>query len=399
MRPVVRSLAPLVASLLVLTAPSSRASADASADAKAAFAAGQDAERRGEWAAAADAYQRAYELQPHPNAIYNVGYAAERAGQRRRAATAYERYLAMAPDASDRARVESAVAALRAAVGTLEIRGLLAGAPTGAEVLIDGTPRGTTPLALELPGGAYALELRLGSRSASRNVLTAFGEPALIELDVSAEPGALAVRANVDGAQVTIDGFVVGNAPLSTALTGGEHTVEVSAAGYHPDRQTVSIRPGGSASLAFALIAATAPGSPPPPPAPAPQASVLGVRVGWEPAGEDRSLVGLLGRRRGRLTGALALGAVNGAFYNGLHADAYLRRGLLSPVIGVGGGYVYGEAAGLMVYLDVGLALVDMLPTRSLRVDARVAATFTLVRSESTAVAVPITATLAFSSR
>jgi hypothetical protein len=399
MCPAARSLAPLLASIVVLAAFCSHARADASADAKAAFAAGQDAERRGAWAEAADAYQRAYDLQPHPNAAYNVGYAAERAGQRRRAATAYDRYLADAPDASDRGRVLDAIAALRAAVGTLEVRGLLAGAPTGAEVILDGTTRGTTPLTLEVPGGAYALELRLGSRSARRNVLTAFGEPTVVELDVSAEPGMLAVRANVAGAEVTIDGFPAGGAPLSTALTGGEHTVEVSAGGYHVDRQTVVIRPGGSASLAFALTAATAPGSAPPPPVPAPQASVLGIRVGWAPAGDDRSVVGLLARRRGRLTGALALGAVNGAFYNGLHADAYLRRGLLSPVIGAGGGYVYGEAAGLMAYLDIGLALVDMLPTRGLRVDARVAATFTIQRSETTAVTVPITATLAFSAR
>jgi hypothetical protein len=100
------------------------------------FAAGERAFAAGDYLHAAESFERAYELSPHPDAMWNVARSWERTGELARAANAYDLYLRTAPPgARDR---EQAIAALRAAaarVGRLEIQ-----APDLSDVRVDDRP-------------------------------------------------------------------------------------------------------------------------------------------------------------------------------------------------------------------------------------------------------------------
>ncbi len=390
-----RSLALLVAAGLLMVP--GQAVADADADARQAFDDGAAAEKRGAWTDAADAYQRAYTLKPHPYALFNLGRAREHTGELRLAAEAYQRYLDESPAAADRPRVQATIASLRATEGALTVETTLAGTPVAAEVMVDGAARGTAPQTLRLPGGPHRVELQLGSRRASRDVVTEFGEPQRLVIDVSARPGALAVRANVDGAAVTIDGFLAGATPLHVDLPAGPHVVDVSASGHVSSRQTVDLAPGGSAALAFYVAPLPTAPAPPAPPE-RDRAGVLAVQGLITVDGRD-GLVTLIGTRAGPLTAGVVLGAWDGAGYYGTHADVMLSRRRLTPLLGIGVGYVVSEQGGVAVVPTAGLAVRDVLPGLGVRVDLHVTASAFVQWTDRAHVAFPLGASLVFSRR
>lgn len=392
-----RSAAVALAVLLLTTGRA--AHADAADDARAAFDAGAAAEQRGAWAEAAAAYQRAYDLKPHPYALFNLGRALEHDGARRQAAMAYQRYLDESPAAADRARVERTIAALRATPGALTITSALAGAPVAAEVTIDGTARGAAPLTVELPGGPHRVELTLGSRRASRDVVTEFGEPLALAIDVSARPGTLAVRANIEGAAVTIDGFLAGATPLRLELPAGPHVVDVSATGRVGSRQSTTLAPGGSAALAFYLapLPTAAPAIAPTPDATT-QTGVLGVHALATTTGTV-GLLGSLGARRGGVTAGLTLGGWDGHGLYGAYADVALGRRRVAPLLGIMVGYVVADVSGFALAPTAGLEVHDVLPPLGVRVDLRLTASAIVELAGGAHVAFPFGAALVFARR
>lgn len=130
--------------------------------------------------------------------------------------------------------------------------------PAGAAVVIDGQPRGFTPLTLTLTPGAHTLELM------------AEGEPRSIPLTITAggtvsqfielpKPGAvtgqLQVRTEPSGARVTIDGIARGQAPLTVdGLSPGPHTV-VLANDLGSVTHEVTVEAGATASLVAPMTA------------------------------------------------------------------------------------------------------------------------------------------------
>jgi hypothetical protein len=132
--------------------------------------------------------------------------------------------------------------------------------PPGAEVVLDGEPRGVSPTTLTVAAGAHVLELRSA------------GEPRLISLDVAAgahlsqyielgkaqgqvpsASGSLQVRTEPAGARISVDGVPRGVSPVTVAdLPPGEHTVIVETPAGSTT-QTVTVEAGTTASLVAQL--------------------------------------------------------------------------------------------------------------------------------------------------
>jgi hypothetical protein len=128
--------------------------------------------------------------------------------------------------------------------------------PAGVPVTIDGTPRGVTPLAVDLTAGDHLVELitssehrripvtiRAGSESSQFLEMLA---TAAVETSSTTE---LRIRTEPLGAAVTIDGQSVGKSPVSVSdLAPGTHTVVLK----HEDgsaTEQVLIERGKTASL------------------------------------------------------------------------------------------------------------------------------------------------------
>ena len=130
--------------------------------------------------------------------------------------------------------------------------------PAGAPVVIDGRPRGVTPLTLALTPGAHTL------------VLVTDGEPRTIPLTITAGgmvsqfielpkagavTGQLQVRSEPSGARVSVDGMARGVAPLTIdGLTPGAHTVML-VNGLGSVEHEVKVEAGATASLVVPMTA------------------------------------------------------------------------------------------------------------------------------------------------
>ncbi len=136
--------------------------------------------------------------------------------------------------------------------------------PAVATVFIGGRERGTTanPLAGIAPGEVEVVLRAEGYRERRERVtLEADKETVLASSRLQALPATLTVTANILGAEVVVDGAVVGAttgeadafevAPTATRL-------EVRRSGYSPFSQRLSLRPGGSAEVTVNLVRAQA---------------------------------------------------------------------------------------------------------------------------------------------
>ena len=70
------------------------------------------AEQAHHWSLAIELYQQAFDLSPHPNAIFNVAALEAEHGDVEKALAAYQMYLEMAPAAPDRAQVDARITEL-----------------------------------------------------------------------------------------------------------------------------------------------------------------------------------------------------------------------------------------------------------------------------------------------
>jgi hypothetical protein len=100
--------------------------------------------------------------------------------------------------------------------------------PPGAQAIVDGTPRGSTPVTVRLTEGAHLIEVR--GRGGSRTIPVAIeaGRHVSQSVELPQPPsnwGQLDVRTDPPGEQVTIDGVPLGASPMRVDLAAGEHVV------------------------------------------------------------------------------------------------------------------------------------------------------------------------------
>jgi hypothetical protein len=154
------------------------------------------------------------------------------------------------------ARLLSGSGTPRPVTGTLEVDSR----PPGAEVFVDGKPRGRTPLSVDLAAGAHRLEV--GTRSNPRVIPVSIAAGArvqqYVELPEVAERGELRVVSDPPGARVVVDGTPRGVAPITvTDLTPGDHSVALEGQAGIVKHQ-VTVVSGATSSLVVPLAGAAA---------------------------------------------------------------------------------------------------------------------------------------------
>ena len=101
----------------------------------------------------------------------------------------------------------------------------------GAEVIINGNPAGRTPFSAQVPQGSYTVTVRApGYLDFSQNVVVS--GPVQVNANLQPLQATLSVSANVQGAEVLINGNPAGRTPFSAQLPQGSYTVLVRAPGY-----------------------------------------------------------------------------------------------------------------------------------------------------------------------
>ncbi len=148
--------------------------------------------------------------------------------------------------------------------------------PGGARVTVNGEERGATPLDLEeLPLGVYEVGVELkGHEPQTRDVALTAGEPsAAVEVTLSRRQptlGRVNFASTPPGAEVSVDGKVVGKAPVTDVrLRPGSHRVQMTLDGHARWAGAVEVTAGRQVSLEAPLAplaAATATTAPTPEP-------------------------------------------------------------------------------------------------------------------------------------
>jgi hypothetical protein len=136
--------------------------------------------------------------------------------------------------------------------------------PNDAEVLIDGTRRGTTPLTLPLTPGTHTMTVRSGGDERVVPLNIASGAEVSHYFEMKAvEPvvvvGRVSIVTDPPGARVAVDGRARGTSPIMvTDLTPAEHKVTVTSDTGSAER-TVTVAAGGTASVMFSLTRVSGP--------------------------------------------------------------------------------------------------------------------------------------------
>jgi hypothetical protein len=158
---------------------------------------------------------------------------------------------AMTPE--DKADVDSALAAIRNLVGTVRI----AVTEAGADVALDGTPAGMTPLAepLVVDLGAHKLSVTKAGFQPAEQTIDVQGGAELataITLTPQRHVGQLIVAADAD-ASVSVDDKVPTKERFDGQVASGTHDVRVTAPGKVEYRAQVDLKDGETRTLQVTL--------------------------------------------------------------------------------------------------------------------------------------------------
>ncbi len=130
--------------------------------------------------------------------------------------------------------------------------------PSGATVLVNGEPRGETPVSLEVMAGTAVLELQKpGYKTWQQSVLVKANQPQELALIELREAEALVrLRSEPPAAVVTVDGEYRGKTPLEIELDrGAAYEIRVQKTGYKEAVRTVEIETNAIRNLSFSLEA------------------------------------------------------------------------------------------------------------------------------------------------
>jgi hypothetical protein len=136
--------------------------------------------------------------------------------------------------------------------------------PPAAQVLIDGQPRGVTPIVLMMKPGAHTMVVRSGldERVVPLSVVAGAEVAQYFEMKAT-EPvvvvGRMSVVTDPAGAHVSIDGRPVGVSPVTALeLPAAQHKVTVTSETGSAER-TVTVEAGAATSVVFSLPKVIAP--------------------------------------------------------------------------------------------------------------------------------------------
>jgi tetratricopeptide (TPR) repeat protein len=151
-----------VFSTLAATSTTTAEAQPANAKARTLFEKGSQAYREARYEQAIDLFRQAYELDPHPELVYNVGQAYEKLGDVSNALRSFREYLRQAPSASDKTSVEDRIKNLERRLSERGVQQVsVYSAPSGARVVLDGKQVGKTPWTGEIQPGRHTAVLKL----------------------------------------------------------------------------------------------------------------------------------------------------------------------------------------------------------------------------------------------
>ncbi len=111
---------------------------------------------------------------------------------------------------------------------------------SGATVFINNSLRGKTPLTIELEEGSYNVMVQApGYKSHSYKINLSRSEEYYAQLQANTYN--LHVRSNVSGAEVILNGAVVGRTPYRADVAGGNYRVQVRAPGFSPWESNIAL--------------------------------------------------------------------------------------------------------------------------------------------------------------
>ncbi len=134
--------------------------------------------------------------------------------------------------------------------------------PEGAQVLVNGESRGTTPLTAEILQGVNSVTLRRsGYKAWQEDLRVSAGEDRELEpIELEPADGLVFIRSQPSGANVTIDDRFRGQTPLEVSLEPGEdHSIALNRSGYRSVRRQIRTAPDEEHELDVTLEPVTTP--------------------------------------------------------------------------------------------------------------------------------------------
>jgi len=246
--------------------------------AKASFKAGANAYAAGDYLAAIQALELAYELSPLPAIAFSLAQAerkqyAAKGGREHleRALELYQRYLRQEPNGARRNDASQAILELSAQRGDgapkeaptkqqlRPTRLMIASDTPGARISLDGSAAGTSPLIREVAPGKHRVRVQApGYYDVERDVTAVSGELILNEVRLPERPTSLYVYAP-DGSDIYVDGvYIAPGGPLVTIpLASGMHQLSVGKKGKRLVRRDIRLQRGQTQTEYVTLEATT----------------------------------------------------------------------------------------------------------------------------------------------
>jgi hypothetical protein len=249
--------ASLALALLLAVAPA-RAQSPAQLDqAKALFNAGAQAYSVGQFVAAIQAFEEAYKITPRPAILFSLAqaerrqYAVDHDTKRlERAVTGFRKYIGEVSQGGRRADAVAALGELEPVLEKEKAKGATTSAPppepakvtarlmvtsptTGAKVSVDNAGASEAPFIGEVKPGPHTVVVTApGHDEEKRDIKVLEGGLVALDLPLKEKPALLAIDAP-SGAEISVDGRLIGVAPLSSpvSLAHGRHFVAVMKTG------------------------------------------------------------------------------------------------------------------------------------------------------------------------
>lgn len=128
--------------------------------------------------------------------------------------------------------------------------------PAGADIVVNGQPRGTTPATVrDVPKGRATVTLRKqGFGEETRELAMVAGETQTLFVKLSGLPGTMSLSSVPEGARFYVNDMPQGKGPISLAnLAPGKYTIRAELEGFGTTTKTIELENGASVTQEFRL--------------------------------------------------------------------------------------------------------------------------------------------------
>ena len=136
--------------------------------------------------------------------------------------------------------------------GTISI----SSAPSSANIYLDGTFKGTTPLTIpNVPIGSHTIKLtKSGYNDVSKTVTVSSGRTTTVSESLNVQTGSIKVTSNPSGANIYLDGTFKGTTPKTISnVPTDSHTIKLTKSGYNDISKTVTVSSSQTTTVSESL--------------------------------------------------------------------------------------------------------------------------------------------------